>query len=153
MVSYDFNFELINAKPEAERAAALADLDRFRFESWENDSEWARWYEHYHAIVLQPSDRDVVVHVRRGLEFNLETAAVYVLISAWFVQAVRHWWCMLPACLWTLSLVNDEYWGARNAVDRWTTLSSQITYISELSRHAGVGKVGGEMGPSQSASE
>ena len=150
---YDFNLQVINSKPEAERAAALADLNRLRIESWKNDSEWARWYDHYHAIVLRPSDRDVVMHVRRGLEFNLETAAVYVLISAWFVPAVRHWWCILPACLWTLDLLNNGFWEARNVMDRWTTLSRQITYISEISRHAEIGKAGGEMGPSQSAPE
>jgi hypothetical protein len=131
---YKIRLTAYEGQPDAIRGPAVFALDREKFESSVNDSEWANWYDHYHFVVLRPSDRDVVEHVLTGLSFNLQTASVYVLISAAFVPQLRHWWCLLPASWWTLDLLNQQFWALRNAEDRWFTLRRQITYLSELAR-------------------
>jgi hypothetical protein len=126
---YELRERSISYLPEEQRSTALYELTRERFQSEVDDADWARWYNHYHVVVRRPADRDVVLHVQRGLGFNLEAAALYTLVSAGFVPALRHWWCILPACLWTFSLINGEFWDFRRAMDKWSTLSAQITYL------------------------
>jgi len=98
------------------------------------DGEWARWYEYYHALVLRPADRDVLFHVQRGLHFNLQTAAVYLLLSTPIVPGIRRWWCILPAFLWAGFLVVEEFAGLQQWANKWSTLDKQITYLMELGR-------------------
>ncbi len=118
--------------PEAERAAALGNLDRERLGAEIDDGNWAQWYDHYHRIVLTRRNKwSIQAYVQHGLSFNLETAAVYVLLSTPLVPGVRHWWCILPASMWVLILVAQEYEGIRRVKDKWTTLSEQVTYLSE----------------------
>ncbi len=132
---YEHQKAAINQQPDvAQRNMALFQLEGDKFSLERDDSEWSRWYDYYHSTVLRPSDLDVFFHVRRGLAFNLETTAVYLLISACFVHAVRQWWCILPSCLWTLILGASEWSEAKTMMDRWSTLAKQITYLSELSR-------------------
>ena len=84
--------------PEAERGVAQANLDRERFDTQAEDSKWSQWYYHYHLKVLASRKRwDFQNYVQHGLVFNLETAAVYTLISVPFVPVIRHWWCITPA--------------------------------------------------------
>jgi hypothetical protein len=45
--------------------------------------------------VLSDPERDFQWYVGHGLAFNLETTAVYVVLSAFVVPAVRHWWSWL----------------------------------------------------------
>lgn len=129
---YDVRVKQIGLLPEAERPLAMFKLTQEKFDSDLNDAEWARWYDQYHAIVLRPAEHDVVLHVQRGLAFNLEAAALYALVSCFIVPAIRHWWCILPACIWALSLVAHEWWSAKRATDKWLTLSDQTTYLTEL---------------------
>src|SRR5262249_41570943 len=103
-----------------------------RFEREKEDKDWALWYDHYHKLVIQPDDQDVVVHVRHGINFNLETTALYVLVSLFFVPSLRHWWYIVPAGLWVVSLIGAEYWGWKQLTDKWATLNTQITYLSKL---------------------
>jgi hypothetical protein len=92
------------------------------------------WYDHYHQIVLQPREQDFVWHVQNGLNFNLETTAVYVLIGALVVPSVRHWWCIVPACMWLLLLVAEVYTALQQLSNKWLTLSAQVKYLSGVSR-------------------
>ncbi len=97
---YEQKLRQIESLPEAQQPLARTRLELERLENEGEDREWARWYDHYHKLVLQPSDQDVLFHVHRGLNFNLQVAAVYVLVSLWFVPAIRLWWCILPASFW-----------------------------------------------------
>lgn len=127
---YDLRCRQVNLIPAEEQPAALAALNQEKIQSDMNDSEWELWYDHYHRIVLQPNNPDPVLYVRRGLNFNLETTALYVLISAAVVPSLREWWCILPTCLWVALLVAEEYSSVKRFMDKWSTLSDQIRYLS-----------------------
>jgi len=133
---YEMKRKAVESIPAAERGLALTKLESERLQNQREDWEWARWYEHYHMAVLQPSENDVLFHVQRGLHFNLETASLYALVSLFFVPAMRHWWCTLPACFWVFLLVVFEINGARSVMDKWSTLDRQITHLSGLARKA-----------------
>ena len=115
----DHRRRMVDLLPEDQRSIALADLNLERINAEIDDDSWAQWYDHYHRIVLQPDDRDFVSHVRTGLNLNLETAAVYVLLSAAVVPSVRHWWCILPACMWVLILVAEVFSAWKRFTDKW----------------------------------
>jgi hypothetical protein len=119
-----------NNLPEAQRPAALLKLDGDKLATEMDDHSWADWYNHFHKIVLLDQEkRDFQWHVYHGLGFNLETAALYVLISALLVPCVRHWWCILPACMWVLILFAREYTDANKMMNKWFSLSEQIKYL------------------------
>ena len=121
--------------PAANRPLARADLEGARLKNQREDAEWARWYQYYHSLVLRPVE-DVQFHVQRGLHFNLQTAAVYVLISGAIIPQLRRWWCVLPSALWAAFLLLEEYEGLRQWGNKWLTLDKQITYLTELGRKA-----------------
>lgn len=124
--------EMIDSLPANERPMALVNLGREKLSAEMDDGNWEQWYDHYHQVVVFEEDRkDFDLYVRRGLNFNLETAAVYVLISAVFVRSLRHWWCILPTCMWVLLLVAQEYSGFKRYTNKWSSLSAQIKYLSE----------------------
>jgi hypothetical protein len=133
---FDLRRKLIEHLPEGQRQKALADLQLERINAGIDDSKWAQWYDHYHQIVLQPEDRDFVSHVRSGLNFNLQTASLYVLLSALVVPAVRRWWCILPACAWVLLLIGEAFWIMKRFTDKWSTLSEQMRYLEGGGRDA-----------------
>jgi hypothetical protein len=126
----DLRRKMLEHLPEEQRAAVLIDLNREKLKAEVDDGEWSRWYDHYHQIVLQPELRDFVSHVQTGLNLNLETAALFVLVSATVVPGLRHWWCILPACMWVLMLVAEVFSAWRRFTDRWLTLSDQIKYLA-----------------------
>jgi hypothetical protein len=116
--------------PEAERPGAHAKVESDRIQTEIDDGNWAQWYDHFHQIVLSGQEkRDIRWHVYHDLGFNLEASALYVLISAMLVPDVRHWWCILPACMWVLVLYANEYSGLKNAENKWSTLSEQTKYL------------------------
>jgi hypothetical protein len=132
---YDARMQEIEFLPEGNRPSARMDLEGERLKNQREDAEWARWYQYYHALVLRPAE-DVQFHVQRGLHFNLQTAAVYVLIAAAIVPPLRRWWCLLPSALWAVFLLLEEYEGLRQWGNKWSTLDRQITYLTELGRKA-----------------
>jgi hypothetical protein len=122
--------EQINNSPEAQRPSALANLEHDRIQAEINDGKWEQWYDHYHRFILfNRGDLDIIWYVRQGLNFNLETAGVYVLISALVVTEVRHWWTILPASIWVLLLVAFEYSEWTRYKNKWSTLSEQTKYL------------------------
>lgn len=121
--------ELLPPEQRLAKSATSALLDKLKTEK--DDTEWAEWYNHYHKIVIKPDDKDVVFHVRRGVNFSLETTALYTLICAVLVPDLRHWWCLAPALLWATSLAASEYWGWQQHSDKWSTLHMQIRYLSQ----------------------
>jgi hypothetical protein len=124
--------ETINYLPEGERPQALATLSHERIQTQMDDLQWSQWYDHYHLVVLTDRNRwDFQRHVQHGLVFNLETAAVYVLLSAPFVPRVRHWWCIVPASMWVVILLAQQYSDVKRFLNPWATLSEQIEYLSE----------------------
>src|SRR6267378_7001196 len=129
---FNIRRETIQFMPDAERLAALANLNRERLGAEIDDANWAQWYDHYHRIVLTRRDKwDVQRYVMHGLRFNLETAALYTLVSVLFVPSLRHWWCILPASMWVAILVAEQWDGLRRFRDQWTTITEQIEYLSE----------------------
>ena len=135
---FDLRRKRVEYLPKEEQLAALAGLDLEKLKTEGDDGDWAQWYDHFHQIVLQPDSRDFISYVRTGLNFNLETAALYVLVSAAVVRNLRHWWCILPACMWVLILVAEFYWGWQRFTDKWLTLSEQIKYLAGEGRGTGV---------------
>ena len=123
--------KMVELLPPQERPRAMYELNAERIRTESDDLEWAQWYDHYHRIVLEPRDRDLFFEVGWGLRINLETAALYLLLSATFVPRLRHWWCILPSLLWVLVLAAEEYDSARKFSDKWATLSEQIKYFAE----------------------
>ncbi len=120
----------IDNLPEAERPAARAKLERDRIQAEIDEGNWAQWYDHFHRVILSGQQkRDIETHVHRALAFNLQAAALYVLVSASFVPGLRRWWCMLPACMWVFVLFAQEYSGITNYINPWSTLSEQTKYL------------------------
>lgn len=66
-----------------------------------------------------------------GLNFNMETAALYTLASVPFVPDLRHWWCIVPASVWVLVLAGEQYGTVGRFLNQWTTLTEQIEYLSK----------------------
>lgn len=128
--NYDLRTKLIESMPEEQRHAAQAALMGEHFASVQNDARWANWYDYYHQIVLQPSDADFRTYVHTGLTDNLKAAALYVLLSTIAVPQLRHWWWILPACIWVALLLAEVYRSWHRFNNRWSTLSEQYRYLS-----------------------
>jgi hypothetical protein len=126
---YDFRARLIEALPESERRTATVSLMTERNQTFLDDSLWKQRYDHYHEVVLKEVDQTFEFYVARGLNYNLETAALWVLISATVVPQVRHWWFILPACVWVLVLVAETFRAWHRYIEKWGTLSEQLTYL------------------------
>ena len=123
---------MISLLPEDQQGSALAALRVEQIESEMNDSHWERWYDHFDRLVRQEKTPvDWTTQMRHGLEFNFKATALYVLISAIWVPAVRHWWCILPASLWTIFFVLKEWVDVQSVRNKWWTLSAQIKYLLE----------------------
>ncbi len=125
----DLKRQAVAAQPEAQRNLAQAALNLEKINSDIDDDAWAMWYRHYHYLVLHPTERSFTWHVQNGLNFNLQTSAVYVLVSALFVRDVRHWWCILPACIWTVLLTAEVFVSLQRATNDWSSRSDQIKYL------------------------
>lgn len=129
---FNLRRESINFLPEAQRPSALAGLNLEKIESEMDDGKWAGWYEQYHHVILTRRPRwDAQAYVQQGLSFNLETAAVYALASMPLVPGLRHWWCIVPASMWTLILAAQQYTSVLHYKDKWSTLTEQIEYLSQ----------------------
>ena len=128
---YDLKMQGLNLLPELERPRALYELNAEQIQTQMNDASWGAWYDHFHVLVLQPSDRDWFFHLRWGLNINFETAGLIVLVGSLFVPALRHWWFILPSLLWVLLLGAEEYNGSRQYRDKWSTLSKQVKHLLE----------------------
>jgi hypothetical protein len=124
----------INSLPQAQQTQAALDLTSEKLKSDVSDLEWEQVYDHYHKSVLFPQERPFEWHVQNGFNFNLQATSLYVLISALVVPSVRHWWCILPASLWVVFLLAELFYMWRRFTDRWSTLSDQITLLSQKSR-------------------
>jgi hypothetical protein len=109
----------------------LADLDREKLTSEINDGKWREWYDHYHRIVLEKYGRDFDFHIRSGLNFNLEVAGLYVLLSSFIVPGIRYWWSVIPACVWVFIGIAEIVHALRRYPDKWSTLFQQIDYLSK----------------------
>lgn len=131
---FDLRRRMADNLPENDREMAILGLQQEKLAAEMDDSRWERWYDHYHQIILQPSDKDFIWHVENGLNFNLQSASVYVLLSAILVPSVRHWWCILPAGIWVLLLAVEVHVHAKQYLDPWSTLSAQLIYLVKLDR-------------------
>jgi hypothetical protein len=126
--------KMINSLPQAQQTQAAADLTSEKLKSDSNDFEWEQVYDHYHKSVLFPQERPFEWHVQNGFNFNLQATSLYVLISAVVVPSIRHWWCILPASLWVVFLLAEMFYMWSRFTNRWSTLSDQITLLSQRSR-------------------
>jgi hypothetical protein len=133
---YKLKLQFANSQPAPQVQGALLAIDNEKLGLEIDDSNWARWYEHFHSLVLNPPERDFLFYVEKGLNYNLQTASVYVLVSACFVRAVRHWWVLTPVTLWTFFLLVEEFAALSQWRNKHSTTSKQITYLTELSRKA-----------------
>jgi len=131
--------QIIGMMPKERQQTEASGLELERIRAEMDDQKWSEWYDHYHRIVVDPNKRDFESYVRTGLNFNLETAALYVLIWVPFVPAVRRWWCIFPACVWLLVAVAEVYTAWRRYIDQWSTLSDQIQYLSRPAQRTALG--------------
>jgi hypothetical protein len=123
---------LIDHLPEHERPVAIAGLELERINTVIDDGHWREWYDHYkHILLLEEPMRDPAVALQRTIAFNLEIAGLYALVSAFFVPALRHWWCILPAIWWVVILIARNYSEIRAVVSAWSGLAAQIKYLTE----------------------
>jgi len=126
--------KLIESLPPAQQTQPVLDLAAEKLKSDTNDFEWEEWYDHYHQVVIWPSERPFEWHVQNGFNFNLQATSLYILISAVVVPGVRHWWCILPASLWALFLLAEMVFMWNRYTKRWSTLSEQIKLLSQKGR-------------------
>jgi hypothetical protein len=120
----------IESLPEETRPEEVVKLDMEKLDREMDDNSWEQWYAHYHSVVLfDYQKREADWWVRRGLNFNMETAALYTLVSAFVVRGLRHWWIILPACMWLLLLIAEQYASVSEVYNRWSSLSRQIHYL------------------------
>jgi hypothetical protein len=121
--------------PESNRPLEFGKLNLEKINADIEDGKWAEWYDHYHQIViLDRHGRDVEWYVQRGLSFNLETAALYIVMSSFLVPGTRRWWWLLPSYFWVSIFVANQYSSLHQATNKWSTLSEQIKYLSEQRR-------------------
>lgn len=123
---------LLNLLPTAQLPNALNDLNLEKLKTEIEDGKWAEWYEHYHQVVFEPDERDVTRQIKSGLNLNLEAAGLYTLMGAAVVPEVRHWWCIALASLWVVALIWEDIGEVRSGMNKWTTLTAQIRYLSRL---------------------
>lgn len=131
--SFEFRRKLLESYRDKNKAAEdLVALEQEKLNSEIDDSKWKDVYEHFHEIILSqlPAD-EFTFHIRTGLNFNLEAAGLYVLVSAMIVPAVRHWWSIVPACVWVLLAIAENYMQIKNYLNKWSTLAAQIRYLSQ----------------------
>jgi hypothetical protein len=128
---YDLRRQGLNLLPESQRPQALYELDTDRLQTQMNDGSWGAWYDHFHQLVLQPTERDWFFHLRWGLSINFEVAGLIILVGSAFLPALRHWWLMLPSICWVLLLAAEEYNDVRLYRDKWSTLSKQVKFLLE----------------------
>lgn len=85
---YELRLKMLEGFPNPQqRQNAINGLNNERLQSQMADLKWEQWYEHFHERVLEPSDREWFVHIKRGLNLNFETAGLVILVAAFFVPA------------------------------------------------------------------
>ncbi|HUN63935.1 MAG TPA: hypothetical protein VMU53_18190 [Candidatus Sulfotelmatobacter sp.] len=131
---FQMRAKMLGNLAEPQRQQSLIELQREKLATEIDDSSWQEWYDHYHEAVLLPSKRDFIWNVENGLNFNLQSASLYLLLSAIPVPAVRRWWYILPASIWVLLLLAEIYSQFTRFLDPWSTLSAQRRYLSTLVR-------------------
>jgi hypothetical protein len=131
---YNLKIQMANSQPAAQVQMAVLAVNNEKLGLEIDDGKWARWYEHFHSLVLTAPERELTRVVGRGLRYNLETASVYVWISAFWVRGLRHAWVLVPAALWIFFLAVEEIAGLLRVRNQYSTTSDQITYLTDLCR-------------------
>jgi hypothetical protein len=118
--------------PEPDKSRTFERLNKARHDALMDDFEWERWYDQYHAAIIQPKDLTIEMYIRNGLDLNLEATAAYIFISALYVPGVRHWWWLVPALAWFVIFLLEGQELLGRFFDRWSTYSDQISYLASL---------------------
>jgi len=129
--SFDFKRKMQEILPEKLRTVSLAEMDAQRNSLEQDDGNWAYWYQHFHDLIIQEEDRSFDTYIRKGLVFNLETAAVFLVVCAFGVPTIRHWWVIIPASAWIIYLILEMAGEYAKRLDRWSTFAAQIKYLSK----------------------
>jgi hypothetical protein len=127
---FDLKRKALELQPEPARSLALKNLNIEKSKTELDDFYWAQWYDHFHRIVLEPSDRDFA-HMWSAIDANFGTAGLFVLLSSILIPSLRHWWSLVPAVGWTIVLIGQEYTNQDKYKNQWSTLSTQIKYLFE----------------------
>lgn len=122
--------ELAKLSNPDRQSIALMELAVEKGKTELDDLKWESWYDHYHQIILNPENIAVEWYVQNGFSANMQTTAVYVLISVAIIPSLRRWWCILPSIMWILIGVAQAYSIYKRFSDKWSTLSDQIKYLS-----------------------
>jgi hypothetical protein len=128
---FDQKRTALDLQAEPARSLALKNLTIQKSKTELDDFYWAQWYDHFHRVVLEPSDRDFA-NVRSVLNINLGTAGLCVLIGSIPVPSLRQWWSLVLAVGWTIVLIGQEFKDQDKYRSQWSTLSTQIKYLFEV---------------------
>lgn len=123
--------DVIGLLPANEREEANRKLNLEKLSLEIDDGKWAQWYDFYHQAINKRYMQDFHWSVRRGLDINLEVAAIYILVSALFVSKLRHWWFIVPSVIWIVILVAEQRTDFTRYANKWSTLDAQVEYLSE----------------------
>jgi hypothetical protein len=129
---YNQRLGMIKLLPAEQQADALLALQRETGKTRIDDMKWEQWYDHYHSIILQPENRTVESYVHDGLVASMETTSLYILFAAGTVPSLRHWWCILPACIWVLIAYAQAHNAYYKATNKWLTLADQVRYLTKV---------------------
>lgn len=121
-----------NQLAQPQRGTELSDLAQEKLQTEIDDTQWERWYDHYHHRVLLDYDAiDVMKGVYDGLSLNFAATGIYLLVSSIKVPELRHWWILIPAAYWVVVLCVQSYVVVRNLDDKWSSLDTQIKFLSQ----------------------
>jgi len=112
----------------------LIDLQQEKLKSEIDDSRWQGWYEQYHQIAIgkRYNDAPFQIAINQSLQFSLQTTGLVLVVGIYFVPAIRHWWCIVPASFWVLTAIGQTYYALKAYSNRWSTRAEQIEYLSSV---------------------
>lgn len=125
--------------PPEKQAMELMRLAEERISTQADDIQWKSLYQHYHFLLLEPDDKDVVLHIKHGLTYNFLSAAIYVLTAATMVRTVHHWWCVVPSAAWVVIVLAQTVGRYHQLTAEWSTLQAQTAYLATAASGVGHG--------------
>jgi hypothetical protein len=129
--AFDFRRRLQEILPEKARTVSIPEMDAQRNNLEQDDQNWAYWYQHHHDLVIQEEDRSFESYVRKGLVFNFETAAVFLIVCSFCVPSVRHWWVLVPASAWIVYMLLEMFGEYAKRINNWSMFAEQIKFLSK----------------------
>jgi hypothetical protein len=114
-----------------ERAVKEKELNALRATLAMDDWEWSRWYAQFADQLRAEKGRDFTAVFAQGIRANLQTTGVYLLVSLFFVPALRNWIVFSFSVGWVLLLSAETYTTYAGYSNPWTTWFAQMEFLAE----------------------